>query len=101
MAICWLGFNSLNEIFKATEEEEADQTIAGYTKRTRGSYSFGKVLCDSLKPKVQCSKITQKSNRPLDSITFIRWVVPQRFLKATVMGGQVVCLFCCQHVAEC
>lgn len=98
MAICWLGFNSLNEIFKATvkEEEEADKTIAGYAKRTRGSYSFGKVLCDSLKHKVQCSKITQKTNRPLDSITFIRRVVPKRFLKATVMGGQVVCLFCCR-----
>lgn len=40
------------------EEEEADKTIAGYAKRTRGSYSFGKVLCDSLKHKVQCSKIT-------------------------------------------
>lgn len=55
-------------------------------QRTRGSNYFGKIFWDRLTQTVKCREMTLKSNRPLDLVTFLRCVVPKRFLKSHSPG---------------
>lgn len=55
-------------------------------QRTRGSHYFGKISWDRLTHTVKRGEMTLKIKQTFGLVTFLRWVVPKRFLKSHSPG---------------